>query len=162
MGECMGWRRRCYISLLWQKDCASEGLRYGMEVRMGHLASGNWSGEAPSCGLLWVSPNNMRSWALEGGWRVGGLEQCHLKITHWQCTPKILHTQQLLNSLVCNWFSGLLASCISGICIQPVFPTITISPAMMQIQYPEAKVSSITASLGLQLLLGVEERAVKR
>lgn len=33
---------------------------------------------------------------------------------------------------------------------------------MMQIEYPEAKISSTTAALGLQLLLGVEEKAVRR
>lgn len=33
---------------------------------------------------------------------------------------------------------------------------------MMQIEYPEAKVSSTTAALGLHLLLGDKERAVRR
>lgn len=160
MGEYVDWRRRCCTSLLWQKAC-SMAWSWGRGI-WDLSVTGNWSGEVPSCGLPWVSPNSVRNEALEGGWRLGDLERYHPKIVRWQRTPKILHMQQLLNSLVCNWFSGPLASCISGICIQPVFPTITISPAMMQIEYPEAKVSSTTAALGLQLLLGVEERAVRR
>lgn len=71
-------------------------------------------------GLSWTAWGLGPGKAAEG-WRVGGLSLCQLKITHRQRIPKKIHVQQLLKSLLCNWFPRLPASRSMGICIQPIF-----------------------------------------
>lgn len=100
-----------------------------------------WFGKLP-----WAFLTNMTARASKRAWE-GRRRLCHLKISHRQHTPKKIHVQQLLRSLVCNWFPELPVSPEWGFAHSPFFCTITISLVIMQIKYLEAK--------STQLLCGI-------